>query len=169
MHGTRGWSPRSQTGSRVWFFRGSSRTQRIIQRSEWCVLCDVCFSLNVYRVLLATIRFLATRPCPRCFILKGRIPDMGTFNDGRRRAYERKDDENRRSTIELIRRLIYGKGRSIGGAPVESSLKPWSWTPTTVGYLFSAAYKLIRYLIVLERVFRSARGFRFRLPPDACA
>lgn len=88
--------------------------------------------LMQFRVLLATIKFFGGCPCPRCFIEKAQIPDMGTKADMRRRQNTRQDTPWYRSMIETARRWIFDKGYLVGGAAVSRLLKPKSWVPTRV-------------------------------------
>ncbi|KAK7442067.1 hypothetical protein VKT23_016343 [Stygiomarasmius scandens] len=83
------------------------------------------------KVLLASIRSLATCPCPHCLVEKDQIDQLGTKWDRRRRETKaRIDSEHRQSTIERIRKWIFDAGRSIASDVVETFLKPFSWIPT---------------------------------------
>ncbi|GLB33254.1 hypothetical protein LshimejAT787_0101380 [Lyophyllum shimeji] len=82
------------------------------------------------KVLLATIRYLANCPCPRCLIDKDQIFKMGTKFDRRQRENTREDTPNRRSWIERARQFIFEKGLGVMSAAVERLLKPRSWVPT---------------------------------------
>ncbi|KAJ3526650.1 hypothetical protein NM688_g8235 [Phlebia brevispora] len=83
------------------------------------------------KVVLATIRYLAKCPCPRCLVSKAQIPEMGTKLDTRRRhRLAREDDENRRRTIDRTRSWIYMNGDPITNTWVDRLLSPASWVPT---------------------------------------
>ncbi|KAF7374197.1 GLOBIN domain-containing protein [Mycena sanguinolenta] len=83
-----------------------------------------------FTVLLATIKNFGGCPCPRCFIEKEKISDMGTKADMRRRLNTRKDTSSWRETIQRVRTWIFDKGYLITGAAVNRLLKPQSWVPT---------------------------------------
>ncbi|KAF7293522.1 hypothetical protein MIND_01130500 [Mycena indigotica] len=81
------------------------------------------------KVLLATIRSLGGRPCPRCFIEKSQISETGTVYDMKRREVLRVDDHHRRQTIEDARRAIFDNGFAVGGPSIDNMLKSNSWVP----------------------------------------
>jgi len=85
------------------------------------------------RVLLATIRYLGSCPCPRCFIKKEYISGLGTKVDDQRRANLRIDTERRQSKVENSRTWIFDSGRGINSTWVNNLLQEDSWTPTRVG------------------------------------
>ncbi|KAI0083359.1 hypothetical protein BDY19DRAFT_857627, partial [Irpex rosettiformis] len=82
------------------------------------------------KILLASLKFLANAPCPRCMILKSEIAALGTKLDARRRAKVRVDDASRRSAIERCRAWIYAGGRKICSKAVEAYMGTTSWVPT---------------------------------------
>ncbi|KIJ33763.1 hypothetical protein M422DRAFT_182849, partial [Sphaerobolus stellatus SS14] len=83
------------------------------------------------KVLLATIRDQGLCLCPRCYITKDKVHDMGMVRDmNNREKNVRKDDLPRRYDILKARSLIYEKGVPVNGAAVESILKPLSRVPT---------------------------------------
>lgn len=88
----------------------------------------------VQRVLLATLKFLAETPCPRCLIRKCDISGLGTKLDARRRAQKRSDSDQRRSLLERCRTWIFDRGMKVRSKAVETVLGPFSWVPTRVSY-----------------------------------
>ncbi|KAJ7315108.1 hypothetical protein DFH08DRAFT_926901 [Mycena albidolilacea] len=82
------------------------------------------------KVLLATIKYFGGCPCPRCFVEKDQIADMGTKADMRRRQKIREDTSSWRDTIGLVHRWIFDKGALVASAAVNRLLKPQSWVPT---------------------------------------
>ncbi|KAF7293648.1 hypothetical protein MIND_01144700 [Mycena indigotica] len=81
------------------------------------------------KVLLATIRSMGGRPCPRCFIVKKQIAETGTVNDMKRRQVLRVDDHPRRQTIEDARRAIFENGFAVAGSSIDKMLRQNSWVP----------------------------------------
>ncbi|KAJ7660161.1 hypothetical protein DFH06DRAFT_1472251 [Mycena polygramma] len=92
------------------------------------------------KVLLATIKYFGGCPCPRCFIEKDQIPDMGTKADMKRRKNTRQDTPQYRSAINRVRRWIFARGLLVAGAAVARNLKQYSWVPTR-----NAFSKLVEY------------------------
>ena len=93
-------------------------------------------SLTEYlgRVLLATIRDMGDRPCPRCLVPKDKLDLMGTVLDnvyrighGIRIYFK--------NTFEKARRLIYFRAKGISSVAVEALLKETSSVPTLVRYI----------------------------------
>ncbi len=84
------------------------------------------------RVLLATIRYLANRPCPRCFIQKNRIKDIGSHVDDQRRAHIRVDTDRRQNKVNTSRKWIFEKGRGVNSQSVNDILQEDSYVPTRV-------------------------------------
>jgi hypothetical protein len=111
--------------------------------------------LNVSRVLLATIKYFGGCPCPRCFIEKDKIPDMGTKADMKRRKNIREDTSIYRGVIKLVRSWIFGRGLLVAGAAVGRKLKQYSWVPTRVR-AFSISSMLYLPLLV-ECIFKAGR------------
>ncbi|KAK6984281.1 hypothetical protein R3P38DRAFT_2806647 [Favolaschia claudopus] len=86
--------------------------------------------LMSFRVLIATIKNFGGCPCPRCFVTKDAIHQMGTVHDMQRRKKIRIDSAYRRQIVDTARRWIFEKGYIIGGAGVNRILKPHSLVPT---------------------------------------
>ncbi|KAJ7119214.1 hypothetical protein C8R43DRAFT_901112, partial [Mycena crocata] len=82
------------------------------------------------KVLLATIKYFGGCPCPRCFVEKSQISEMGTKADMRRRKNIRKDTPWYRQLINTARRWIFEKGFLVAGEAVNRILKKQSWVPT---------------------------------------
>ncbi|KAF8815986.1 hypothetical protein BYT27DRAFT_7185715 [Phlegmacium glaucopus] len=55
------------------------------------------------KVLLSTIRYLANCPCPRCFIQKSHIKDIGSHVDDQRRTHIRADTDQRQDKVNASR------------------------------------------------------------------
>jgi hypothetical protein len=84
-------------------------------------------------MLMACLKYLACCPCPRCLILKSRIPLIGTKTDTKRRIQlARVDSEDRRHKIELVRRMMFEGGVNITSKRIEDLLGPASLVPTRV-------------------------------------
>ena len=79
--------------------------------------------------MLQTIKSMGLHPCPRCLIVKGDIPEVGSFLDMKKRqearVYSIED-------VESARRAIFNSGRSISYNGPYNSLKAGSWVPTRV-------------------------------------
>ncbi|KAJ7166117.1 hypothetical protein C8R46DRAFT_1351546 [Mycena filopes] len=84
----------------------------------------------IHAVLLATIKYFGGCPCPRCFVQKDQISEMGTKADMSRRKTIREDTSWWRRKIDHVRTFIYEKGFLVAGAAVNRNLKPQSWVPT---------------------------------------
>jgi hypothetical protein len=86
----------------------------------------------MFRVLLATIRYLGQCPCPRCEIKKPDISSLGTNIDRQRRDHERVDTQSRKNRINAARRAIFRQGTSVASTRVEDILKERSEVPVEV-------------------------------------
>lgn len=83
---------------------------------------------------MACLRYLSLCPCPRCLLLKSRIPMIGTKTDVKQRIkLARVDTQNRRNKIELARRMMFEGGVNITSERIETVLRPTSLVPTRVG------------------------------------
>ncbi|KAJ7244602.1 hypothetical protein B0H12DRAFT_1236060 [Mycena haematopus] len=83
------------------------------------------------KVLLATIRNLAKAPCPRCYLPKEEIPNLGTVQDKKKREKLARTDEHiQNGTITRIRDWIFRLGRSVKSSTFDYFLLARSWTPT---------------------------------------
>ena len=72
-------------------------------------------------------------PCPRCFIRKSQIRELGSKGDERRRdKFPRVDDEHLRNLVEVARRAIYVQGHGVTGKVVRDLLGPTGLVPTRV-------------------------------------
>lgn len=117
----------------VEYFLDSLHTLPIIPKSELLIdFLNLISYQNVNRILLATIRYLAKCPCPRCLIPMVRISGLGTHIDEQRRRHMRIDTEHRREKVEISRKYIYEGGRGIKSKAVEDLLKEDSLVPTRV-------------------------------------
>ncbi len=82
---------------------------------------------------MTCLKYLAHCPCPRCIVLKSRIPLIGTKTDTKQRnQLARVDTEDHRQKIELVRRLMFEGGVTITSERIETFLRPKSLTPTRV-------------------------------------
>ena len=80
--------------------------------------------------MLQTIKSMGLHPCPRCLILKGDIPEVGSSLDVKNRqktarVYSAKN-------VEIARKAIFDGGRSVGYNGLYDVLKGGSWVPTRV-------------------------------------
>jgi hypothetical protein len=91
---------------------------------------------------MACLRYLSFCPCPRCLLLKSRIPMIGSKTDTKQRIQlARVDSVNRRNMIEVARRLIFEGGVSVNSERIEVILRPTSLVPTRVRfYSISSLY-----------------------------
>ena len=85
-----------------------------------------------FRVLLATIKYLARHCCPRCEIRKQQIAALGTTADEQRRKHKRVDDQSRSIRVEAARTAIFQMGSGIKGKAVEDIMSQKSEVPTHV-------------------------------------
>ncbi|KAH9487419.1 hypothetical protein JR316_0001494 [Psilocybe cubensis] len=82
------------------------------------------------KILLATIRYLAKCPCPRCLMPMFRIGDLGTRVDDQRRQHTRVDTASRQHKVEISRQHIFERGKGVKSTAVENLLQEDSSTPT---------------------------------------
>ncbi|KAJ7799440.1 hypothetical protein B0H14DRAFT_3491588 [Mycena olivaceomarginata] len=86
----------------------------------------------ILRILLATIRNLGKAPCPRCYLPKEKIEDLGTARDEKKReTLARTDEHVCNGTIRRIQDWIYTRGRTVTSSTFDFFLLARSWTPTS--------------------------------------
>ena len=80
--------------------------------------------------MLDTIKAMGLYPCPRCLVIKGDIPEVGSFLDMKNRQKSARvySIEN----VEIARKAIFDSGRSISYRGDHDMLKMGSWVPTRV-------------------------------------
>ena len=100
------------------------------------------------RVLLTTIRYLGSCPCPCCFIKKENISGLGTKVDDQCRDHLRMDTERQQSKVEKSRTWIFDSGQSVNSTWVNTLLQEDSWTPTRVGVLLKYFVCLLNQVII---------------------
>jgi hypothetical protein len=84
---------------------------------------------------MACLRYLSLCPCPRCLLLKSRIPMIGTKTDTKQRIrLTRVDSQDRRRKVEIARKLMFEGGVNITSIKIEDILKPTSLVPTRVHF-----------------------------------
>jgi hypothetical protein len=82
---------------------------------------------------MACLQYLSLCPCPRCLLLKSKIPLIGSKTDTKQRlSLARVDTKERRNTVEKARRLIFEKGVNITSSHIDDLLRPESLVPTRV-------------------------------------
>ena len=93
-------------------------------------------------------------PCPRCLVVKGDIPQVGTFLDmkNRQKTARKYSIEN----VEIARKAIFDSGRSISYNGPHDMLKTGSWVPTWVRLRLMLVSWLIDKVLV-ERIHDQAR------------
>lgn len=109
----------------------------LLSRLSWkvCTSCkDTTIKSNIFhRVLLASIRYLGTHPCPRCLVEKCDIRKFGSKADLKRREkLVRIDDGPRQFDVETARKLIYTQGIPVNSDRITAILGPKSLVPTRV-------------------------------------
>ena len=88
--------------------------------------------LDLYRILLACMKYLSKCPCPCCLIKKPQIPDTGTRVDNRRWGNTRNDSDGLRNSIARACKLIFVKGIGVTGKRVRDLLDGSSQSPNQV-------------------------------------
>ena len=90
------------------------------------------------RVLLTTVCSLENCPCPRCFIHKSQIKDIGSHVDDQWCTHIRTDTDQQQDKVNTSWKLIFEKGWGINSQWVNSILQDDCYIPTWVSY--SALY-----------------------------
>lgn len=102
-------------------------------------LLDKPYPNKLFRSVLATIRSMGLHLCPRCLIIKKKVPRVGMDSDRKIRDLLRDYANDAAARVEHARRLIFNLGRSIGGDL--EILKRGSLIPTRVRqFIFLSAY-----------------------------
>ena len=70
---------------------------------------------DLYRILLACMKYLSNCPCPHCLIKKPQIPDMGTRADDRHHGNTRNDSDQVWNSIANMCKSIFVRGIGVTG------------------------------------------------------
>jgi hypothetical protein len=99
------------------------------------------------RTLLASIKFLAQCPCPRCLIPKIKIGNLRSRTDRRWHEEKIREDGHRIwSIIRQVREWLYVKGTNITSIFVKRMLAPESLVPSMVCCIYYILFTLLIYL-----------------------
>ena len=98
------------------------------------------FTNILYRIILATIRYLWGCPCPCCFIRKDQISALGTKADDQWRSHLRTDTEDQQYKVNKTWTWIFNNGQGVNSKWVEDLLQADSWIPTLVCALISQLF-----------------------------
>jgi len=90
--------------------------------------------MNIFRVLLATLKYLGKCPCPRCLIEKIHIFKMGTENDRTWRNTVCVDSQPRQRSVKQAHKLIFRRGRALNSDAIDKALGLRSEIPTHVSH-----------------------------------
>jgi hypothetical protein len=83
--------------------------------------------------VLATIRNLGRRPCPRCLVPLSKAHLLGTLADMRqRRDSHRRWDHEHEYNLNKAREHIYQRNMQVNSGAVEALLSQQSFVPTVV-------------------------------------
>ena len=143
MHGNMALSSNAQMASIVNSIQGYFPTQQITRKSKnaFYVIAFVLIAGNI-RILIASIRNLGNRPCPRCLIPLSHVHNMGMARDMiQRETMARVDDIHRRTSVNAARRVIYEKNFQVNSTGVENMLQDMSLVPTAASYIHSLIYE----------------------------
>lgn len=91
----------------------------------------------LYKVLLATVRYLGARPCVSCLVRKEDTGELGTPADIEqlRKTGARIDPKERQPRkVTKARKAIFTDGRVIDGKAVDEQLKEKGYHPTRVSF-----------------------------------
>ncbi|KAI0715445.1 hypothetical protein C8T65DRAFT_573153 [Cerioporus squamosus] len=84
----------------------------------------------VEKILATCLRYFAKCPCPRCYIDKEKVPEMGVLNDLHRRNKVRGDTADIQARIKLARKWLFEDGVPLTSVWLKRTLEPMSLTPT---------------------------------------
>jgi hypothetical protein len=122
-------------GSCVWYFLDYLHMQPIIPKSK-LYPCLVFINDVSCRILLTCIKYLAKCPCPRCYVLKDKVSEMGRKLDIKNRIKGvRVDSEELQYDIALARKWLFEMGLPINNPNMKKLLGPRSLTPVQVRFL----------------------------------
>ena len=80
--------------------------------------------------MLDTIKSMGLFPCPRCLVVKGDIPEVGSYLD--MKNHQKNTRTYSIENVEIARKAIFDSGRSISYRGPYNILKTGSWVPTRV-------------------------------------
>src|ERR1700720_2643641 len=133
------------------------------------VIVFVLIGSNV-RILIACVRNLGNRPCPRCLIPLSHVHNMGMARDMmQRETMARVDDIHRRSSVNAARRVIYEKNFQVNSTGVENMLRDMSLVPTVASYVHLLIYENNIDLDITECILRPVAFHWFQLLQNAAS
>ncbi len=149
----------------VVFSRASSLTLPTTLSGECLsVLTSIHADISLHSCSLACTRNNGNSPCPRCFVHKNQIVEMGGKRDRKRRKKVRKDTPDNRALLAKARKNIFLNGMSTTSQYVECWLKEDSLLPVQVrlGVILSDIYGMLTLIIQSAFSIRLSRfGFNF--------
>ena len=87
---------------------------------------------------MTCLKYLAQCPCPRCLILKSKIPHLGMEVDKKaRQKLARVDSKEVQNTVNHARRLMFEDGINVSSVFIDRLLKPHLLVPTWVSSFMS--------------------------------
>jgi hypothetical protein len=87
---------------------------------------------------MTCLKYLAQCPCPRCLILKSKIPHLGMEVDKKaRQKLARVDSKEIQNKVNRARRLMFEDGINVSSVFIDRLLKPHSLVPTRVSSFMS--------------------------------
>jgi hypothetical protein len=120
------------------YFRASSLTQPITQKSALIFFSFSLCTNQHFRVLIATIKDMGSCPCPRCLMPKASFDLVGLFRDMQDRVTNLRTYclEN----VMKARGFIYKSGNTVNGSKVQTTVGEGSWVPTVVSVCNQSFY-----------------------------
>jgi len=114
------------------YFPASLPTLQTTKRSASYYTFTCLNLISYFRVILATIKYLAECLCPRCLIQKSQVSQIGSKLDARRRENIRIDNMERQTMVNKTRTWIFDLGLATGTRLVDSLLAAESMVPIRV-------------------------------------
>ena len=118
---------------------------------------------------MTCLKYLAQCPCPRCLILKSKIPRLGMEVDKKaRQKLARVDSKEIQNKVNRARRLMFEDGINVSSVFIDRLLKPHSLVPTRVSS-FTSLIGNDPDLSISECVFSSTPRTRIQLLSNVCS
>lgn len=120
-----------------------TQKSKLLQHYLWLFESQTEF----FRILLTCIKSLAKCPCPRCYVPKSELHNMGMVSDTRNRNKSWLDTHDVQWSIKNAWKKIFKCGYGVESAMIECMMAQWSLIPVQVRWYIFWCYTLVFHFL----------------------